>query len=127
MSDNRKIRRRQRCPECGSLDIIKWGVRNGKQRLKCRNCKSLFSARRKDISKSNRFPWFRKWVSGRMTIEEISASSGYSSRQSDKKHRYQPQIINKYVRVIDRYYDEFTRHVVFNEDKLIELREIKRR
>ena len=57
MSDNRKIRRRQRCPECGSLDIIKWGVRNGKQRLKCRNCKSLFSARRKDISKSNLFQY----------------------------------------------------------------------
>ena len=101
MGNKAKIRRRQRCSECGSLDIIKWGIRNGIQRLRCRNCKSPFSARRKEISKSNRFPWFRKWVSGRMTIEEISASSGYSSRQSDKKHRYQPQIINKYVRVID--------------------------
>ena len=25
MSDNRKIRRRQRCPECGSLDIHQMG------------------------------------------------------------------------------------------------------
>lgn len=43
-----------------------------------------------------------------------------TGKTSDKKHRYQLQIINKYVRV-NRYYDEFTRHVVFNEDKLIEL------
>lgn len=93
MSDNRKIRRRQRCPECGSLDVIKWGVRNGIQRLKCRNCKSLFSTRRKDVSKSNRFPWFRKWVSGRMTIEEISRASGYSSRQL---HRWFDEYLDEY-------------------------------
>ena len=35
MSDNRKIRRRQRCPECGSLDVIKWGVRTRIQSFKC--------------------------------------------------------------------------------------------
>lgn len=64
MGNKAKIRRRQRCPECGSLDIIKWGVRNGKQRLKCRNCKSLFSARMKYISKSNRFRWFRNGYQG---------------------------------------------------------------
>ena len=93
MSDNRKIKRRQRCPECGSFDVIKWGLRNGIQRLKCRNCKSLFSARRKDISKSNRFPWFRKWVSGRMTIEEISGKSGYSSRQL---HRWFDEYLDEY-------------------------------
>jgi hypothetical protein len=41
----------------------------------------LFSARRKEITSSNRFVWFKKWVSGRMTIEEIALTSGYSSRQ----------------------------------------------
>ena len=46
MSDNPKIRRRLRCPSCGSLDALKWGVRNGVQRYKCRNCQSLFSASR---------------------------------------------------------------------------------
>ena len=30
---------------CGSRDAIKWGVRNGIRRYKCRNCQSLFSAR----------------------------------------------------------------------------------
>lgn len=93
MSNNKKIRRRQRCPKCGSLDIIKWGVRNYIQRYKCCNCKSLFSARRKDISKSNRFPWFKKWVSGKMTIDEISTTSGYSPRQL--------------YRWFDEYLDEF--------------------
>ena len=36
MSDNQKIRRRQRCPKCGSLYVIKWGVRDGAQRFKMR-------------------------------------------------------------------------------------------
>ena len=80
MSDNPKIRRRLRCPSCGSLDALKWGVRNGVQRYKCRNCQSLFSARRKEISKSNRFIWFKKWVLGKMTVEDIAEISGYSSR-----------------------------------------------
>ena len=34
MSDNQKIRRRLRCPNCGSLGVIKWGIRNGIQRHK---------------------------------------------------------------------------------------------
>lgn len=81
MSDIQKIRRRLRCPKCGSLDVIKWGVRNGTQRYKCNDCKSLFTSRRKDISKFNRLPWFRKWVLGKLTVNDISKMSGYSSRQ----------------------------------------------
>ena len=80
MSDKAKIRRRLRCPQCGSLDNIKWGARSGLQRYKCNECGHLFSARRKEITSSNRFVWFKKWVSGRMTIEEIAITSGYSSR-----------------------------------------------
>ena len=81
MSDKSKIRRRQRCPKCGSLDVIKWGIRNGVQRYKCCDCAVLFSARKKEITKCNRKSWFRKWVLGKMTIEEIAGSSGYSARQ----------------------------------------------
>lgn len=81
MSDKPKIRRRLRCPHCGSLENIKWGTREGVQRFKCNECGALFSARRKDISQSNRFSWFKKWLSGRMNLEEISAASGYSTRQ----------------------------------------------
>lgn len=93
MSNNKKIRRRIRCPQCGSLDVIKWGVRNGVQRHMCRSCKTLFSSRRKDISKSNRLPWFRKWVLGKMSVEELSAVSGYSSRQL---HRWFDKYLEEY-------------------------------
>lgn len=77
MSKNRK----ERCPECGFLDVIKWGKRGGHQRYKCKNCGSLFTFRRKDISKANRFVWFEWWILGKQTIEQISALSGYSTRQ----------------------------------------------
>ena len=77
MSKNRK----ERCPECGFLDVIKWGKRGGHQRYKCKNCGSLFTFRRKDISKVNRFVWFEWWILGKQTIEQISALSGYSTRQ----------------------------------------------
>ena len=30
--------RRERCPYCGFLDVIKWGRRDGHQRYKCKNC-----------------------------------------------------------------------------------------
>lgn len=93
MSDNVKIRRRLRCPKCGSLDVIKWGMRGGVQRYKCQNCKAHFSGRRKDISKSNRQSWFRKWVLGKMTIEEIAQLSGYSSRQL---HRWFDEYLDDY-------------------------------
>ena len=75
-----KIRRRQRCPKCGSLDVIKWGVRAGHHRHKCRNCGSLFTASRKDISANNRFTWFRKWVLGKQSLDDIADASGYSER-----------------------------------------------
>jgi len=32
-----RIRRGQRCPQCGSLNIIRWGSRGGRQRYKCRD------------------------------------------------------------------------------------------
>ena len=81
MSDSQKIRRRQRCPKCGTLDVMKWGTRNGVQRYKCRECGAMFSSRRKDVSTANRFPWFKKWVQGKMSVEDISTMSGYSARQ----------------------------------------------
>ncbi|MBO7108259.1 MAG: transposase [Verrucomicrobia bacterium] len=74
-------KRHERCPFCGFLDTIKWGVQSGHQRYKCKNCGSLFTARRKDVSRNNRFVWFRWWVERKQTIEQISSLSGYSVRQ----------------------------------------------
>lgn len=66
---------------------------SGIQRYKCQNCKALFSARRKDITKSNRRSWFRKWVLGKMTMEEIAHLNGYSSRQL---HRWFDEYLDDY-------------------------------
>lgn len=49
MGDTRKIRRRQRCPKCGSLDIIKWGVRGSVQRYNA-------NRRKADLSKPEEPP-----------------------------------------------------------------------
>lgn len=76
-----KIRRRQRCPECGSLDVIKWGSRGGHQRYKCCSCGAHFTSHREDIKMSNHFVWFRRWVQGKQTITDIAKDSGYSERQ----------------------------------------------
>ena len=76
-----KIRRRQRCPKCGSLNIIRWGTRDGHQRYKCRDCGASFVKHKEGVRKSNRFVWFRKWVLGKQNIEDIAQECGYSSRQ----------------------------------------------
>lgn len=74
-------KQRKRCPECGSLQTIKWGKQNKHQRYKCNHCSSLFTNRRKDISSKNRFVWFEWWILRKQTISEISQMSGYSERQ----------------------------------------------
>lgn len=76
-----KIRRRQRCPNCGSLNIIRWGTREGRQRYKCHDCGASFVKRKECVRQSNRLVWFRKWVLGKQNIEDIAQECGYSSRQ----------------------------------------------
>lgn len=73
--------KRSRCPKCGSLNVIKWGTQCGCQRFKCKDCGTSFTPKRPDVSLSNRFVWFRKWISGKQRIEDIARESGYSSRQ----------------------------------------------
>ena len=67
MAKNRK----ERCPECGFLEVIKWGCQAGHQRYKCKNCGSVFTFRSKDIAKSNRLVWFKWWILGKHTLEQI--------------------------------------------------------
>lgn len=73
--------KRSRCPKCGSLNVIKWGAQCGCQRFKCKDCGTSFTPKRPDVSLSNRFVWFRKWISGKQRIEDIARESGYSFRQ----------------------------------------------
>lgn len=62
------------------MDVIRWGKRDNKQRYKCRQCGILYTNSNKSVSQSNRFVWFRSWVSGRQTIKQISKASSYSER-----------------------------------------------
>ena len=70
--------KKYRCWVCDSLDVIKWGIRNGKQRFKCKACGALNTRTNQGVSQSNRFVWFRLWIVGKQTLEQLSNSSGYS-------------------------------------------------
>lgn len=72
--------KKKRCWACGSLDVIKWGKRDNKQRYKCRNCGVLYTGGNKAVSQSNKFVWFKAWVVGRQTLNQIVKVSGYSER-----------------------------------------------
>ncbi len=73
-------KRRLRCPFCGFLDTIKKGKRSGYSRYLCKNCESYFTDRRQHISDKNKMVWFREWVVGKQSIEQLSQRSGYSVR-----------------------------------------------
>ena len=73
--------RKTRCPHCGFFEVIKWGKQCGHQRYKCKSCNSLFTIRRRDVSRANRFVWFEWWVLRKQTISQISDLSGHSERQ----------------------------------------------
>lgn len=62
------------------MDVIGWGIRNGKQRFQCKSCRIYFTRNNKGVTKSNRFVWFRKWILQKQTLEIISKDSGYSLR-----------------------------------------------
>ena len=73
--------RRERCPQCGFLDGIKWGNQSGYQRYKCKNCGTIFTFRRKDVIKRNRSVWFERWILRKQTVPLMSQLSGISERQ----------------------------------------------
>lgn len=75
MSENSK---KNRCWSCKSLDVISWGKQNGKRRFKCKNCDIYFTSENKSVSLKNKEIWFKKWIIGKQTYEQISAESGYS-------------------------------------------------
>lgn len=76
--------RKTRCWSCQSLDVIRWGKQLGKQRFKCKNCGLLFTRSNPWVSNQNRFIWFRDWIVGKQTYEQISSASGYSIRTLER-------------------------------------------
>lgn len=69
-----------RCWACHSLDTIRWGNREGKQRFRCQNCGIYFTSQNKSVKQQNELIWFEKWVVHRQTLQELSKESGYSER-----------------------------------------------
>ena len=60
------------------MDVIKWGVRENRQRFKCKNCEILFTRNDPAQRLENRFIWFKKWVLERQTFKTLSRDSGLS-------------------------------------------------
>ncbi len=81
-------KRRKRCPNCGFIDTINKGVRNGSVRYYCKHCNSYFTDKREYISHRNMFVWFKHWVRDKQSILQISRASGYSERTL-KRYFYQ--------------------------------------
>lgn len=69
---------KKRCWACNSLDVIRWGKQNGKQRFKCKNCSIFFTRNRPSQKIDNRFIWFKKWVLERQTYKTLSRDSKLS-------------------------------------------------
>lgn len=72
--------RKTRCWGCQSLEVIRWGKQQGKQRFKCNNCGLLYTASNPGVRKENRSIWFREWIVGKQTFEQLHIKSGYSER-----------------------------------------------
>ena len=58
--------------------MISWGTQNGKRRFKCKNCGIYFTSENKSVSLKNKEIWFKKWIVGKQTYEQIFKESGYS-------------------------------------------------
>lgn len=72
--------KKKRCWACSSLNTIKWGKQQNKQRFKCKNCSILFTAENAAVKQKNRFIWFKKWIIGRRTISDLVKESGSSEK-----------------------------------------------
>lgn len=72
--------KKKRCWACHSLDVLKWGFQNEKQRFRCKNCGIYFTSSNKGVSKKNREIWFREWILGKQTFKQLVSKSGYSER-----------------------------------------------
>ncbi len=73
-------RKKCRCWACGSISVIRWGQRGGKQRFRCSHCGIFFTHKNRGVSKKNREVWFREWIVGKQTFAQLVAKSGYSER-----------------------------------------------
>jgi transposase-like protein len=72
--------KKKRCWSCQSNQIIRWGKQGGKQRFRCKNCGLFFTYNSPSTSYHNRKKWFKDWIIGRRTFEQLTHDSGYSEQ-----------------------------------------------
>jgi len=60
------------------LTVIRWGIRDKRQRFRCKNCGILFTRNDANQRLSNRFIWFKKWILERQTFKTLHRDSGLS-------------------------------------------------
>lgn len=65
---------------CLSSKVIKWGFQADRQRYKCKKCGQLFIWKNIEKSLDRQKSWFRKWVLGRMTLNDVAQEKGCSTR-----------------------------------------------
>ncbi|MFR9655477.1 MAG: hypothetical protein SNF94_00655 [Rikenellaceae bacterium] len=80
-----KRERKTRCWACSSLDVQKWGKRNGHQRFRCNECGIYFTSENQGVTRANERVWFRKWVIERQTLPLLSRDSGLSVSTLQRK------------------------------------------
>ena len=65
----------------------------------CKSCSLLFTWTNPSVRDSNRFVWFRKWIIGRHTLDQLSELSGYSVSSLKRYfHKYliKPPVLSVY-------------------------------
>ena len=76
MTRNRHLR----CPHCSSTDTKKNGHHRGKHRYYCKTCGGYFTDKRAEVSMKNKEVWFKQWIVGKRTFEQLVHESPYSER-----------------------------------------------
>ncbi len=75
---------KRRCLLCRSSRVIGWGKnRSGSQRFRCADCGISGSLKRQDLTRRNRWPWFKRWLYG----STVSAIAGLSRRSRETVRR----------------------------------------
>lgn len=117
---------KKKCWACGSLAVIRWGKRLGKQRFKCTQCGIFFTYNDTIQRLENRFVWFKKWILERQTYKTLQRDSALSKRTLQRTFYY---FLNKapltpiihhddiYLRVDATYFKNFC--VVCYQDNAI--------
>ena len=76
---------------CGSNSFHKKGIRNGKQRFQCSNCKAYLTHKNEGVKLNNQFVWFKKWVIERQVYKYLIRDSGMSQSGIQR-------LFNKYLK-----------------------------